>query len=219
MSAQPRIAIIGAAGTMGSALARRTAAAGYHVVVHDRRPVVSTDPSIVVVSSPEEAITLADAVILAVPYDIERDLPASVLAGLAGRIVISMTNPLTPSMDDVVTPHDESAAEHLASQLPSSSVVKALNTISAAALQRSPSDGEVFDTFVASDDREAAYVIEDLIRRMGFRPWYVGGLILSRTLERMTALLIGIAMRYRLDDTVGWYVKGAPSDQEERPLP
>lgn len=208
----PTIAIIGAAGTMGYRLLRKLVEAKYTVHVYDAKQeslveFQATTPTVVIHPSALAAALAADVVILAVPYEVEQELASSFGDSLGNRIIVSVTNPLTPSLDDVVTPHDESAAEHLASLMPHARVVKALNSISASALDAPQQDTPSFDTFVASDDRAAAHAVETIIDSIGFRPWYVGGLILSRTLERMSALLIGVAMRYGLQGALGWRVE------------
>ena len=167
----------------------------------------NTESRLHVYDDPIEACLASSVVILAIPYQAEHDFADRVGDVLDRRIVVSMTNPLTASLDDVVTPHDESAAEHLAHRMPHARIVKALNSISAAAFDTPLSTRPVFDTFVASDDREAARIVERMITSMGFRPWYVGSLILSRTLERMSALLIGVAMRYGLQGALGWHIE------------
>lgn len=212
MLQKPSIAIIGAEGTMGSRLLRRLLDNGYHVHAYDQRRISldilrSGEPKLTVHTSPVDAALAADVVILAIPYAAEQALAEQVRDSLGDRIVISLTNPLTPTLDDVLTPHDESAAEHLAAVMPHARVVKALNSLSAAAFDTPQSTRPAFDTFVASDHLDAAKIVERIIADIGFRPWYVGGLILSRTLERMSALLIGVAMRYQLQGALGWRVE------------
>jgi len=212
MGTYPVIAVIGASGTVGSRLVRRLLDHNYAVHAFDMQrlqlDVLSTgDPLLTVHEDALSAAQAADVIILAVPYEAEQDLASRIGDTLGNKIVVSITNPLTTTLDDVVTPHDESAAEHLASLMPHAKVVKAFNSLSAAAFDVAETGRPLFDTFVASDHRAAAKVIEDIIASIGFRPWYVGGLILSRTLERMSALLIGVAMRYSLKGALGWRVE------------
>lgn len=220
MSERPTIAIIGAEGTMGSRLLRRLLDNGYHVHAYDQRRVSldvlqAGEHLLVVHSDPVTAALAADVVILAIPYAAEQALAEQVRDALGDRIVVSLTNPLTSTLDDVVTPHDESAAEHLAAVMPHARIVKALNSLSAAAFDTPQTSRPVFDTFVASDHRDAAAVVERIITDIGFRPWYVGGLILSRTLERMSALLIGVALRYHLNGALGWRVEQVQPDSSD----
>lgn len=196
----PIVSIIGIAGTMGNALATRLRNAGY--TVHGYDPALDAYAPYLH-ATPQQAVAASSVVILAVPYAAEQSIGHQLAGVLGDHIVVSMTNPLTPTLDDVVTPDHDSAAEQLARAIPHGRIVKALNTIGAAALHH---DVESMDTFVASDDREAAQVVETMITAMGFRPWYVGKLIYARTLERMTALIIGISMRYKLSGAVGWGV-------------
>lgn len=190
---QPTISIIGANGTMGSGLLTRLRQAEFNVHGFDLDVPIDL-----------AQVCASDVIILAVPYEAEQSIAHELGSSVHHRIVISMSNPLTKTLDDVVTPHDTSSAEMLVGHMPDARIVKALNTIGAAALAEPHAR---FDTFVASDDREAALVVEDIITAIGFRPWYVGGLILSRTLERMTALMIGVTMRYELEGAVGWKIE------------
>lgn len=196
----PVVSIIGIAGTMGSALAVRLRHAGY--TVHGYDPALAADDAFLH-ATPELAVAASSVVILAVPYTVEQTIGQQLAGVLGDHIVVSMTNPLTQTLDDVVTADHDSAAEQLARAIPHGRIVKALNTIGAAALQH---EVKPMDTFVASDDRDAAQIVEAMITAIGFRPWYVGKLIYARTLERMTALIIGISMRYKLSGAVGWCV-------------
>ena len=220
-SKRTTIAIIGAAGTVGSRIARRLLDHGYCIRAYDTSRLsldvlASGDPRLTVHEDALSAASTADVVILAIPYEAEQSLALELGDTLGEKIVVSLTNPLTPTLDDVVTPHDESAAEHLATLMPSAKVVKAFNSLSAAAFDVQSAGRPIFDTFVASDHRDAAAVIERIIKEIGFRPWYVGGLILSRTLERMSALLISVSMRYRLKGALGWRVEQVqPEDHSD----
>lgn len=203
------VTVIGASGVMGSRLCRRLLGAGYTVHTFDsvhRNSTTSSEPLLICHKTLNDAVAPSDVVILAVPYAAELLLAEQLTTQIGHRIVVSITNPLTPTLDDVVTPPGESAAEHLCMLMPEARLVKAFNTLSAAAFDVSPQEGHQFDTFIASDDAEAAHVVEQIITDMGFRPWYVGCLKHSRTLERMSALLIGISQRYELDGALGWHV-------------
>jgi 8-hydroxy-5-deazaflavin:NADPH oxidoreductase len=193
------VGIVGAAGAMGSALCRQFLDAG--VVVHacDRAPFVIEG---VVAGSLLQVISAADIIILAVQYGAELQIASEHREQLRGKIVVSMTNPLNATLDDVVTPDHDSAAEQLARTLPDSVIVKAFNTIGLGTLNA----GGGSDAFLASDDEQAARMVAELVAVLGFRPLYVGGLVLSRTLERMAALIIGVSMRYSFEGPVGWRI-------------
>jgi len=205
------IGIVGASGTMGSALLTRMLNAGFQVHAFDVNPGTVHDPkyhgtTLHVHESLQAAVKASDIILLAVPYPAERHI-AGVLADYADKkIVVSITNPLSDTLDDVVTTHDESAAEGLASLLPQSITVKAFNTLSAAAFDVQQNGKPLFDTFIATDHPEAARIVERIINSIGFRAWYVGGLSMSRTLERMSAMLIGISKRYELQGALGWRI-------------
>jgi predicted dinucleotide-binding enzyme len=209
---KPAVGLIGAAGAMGSRLLRRLLDAGYTVHAYDSHPLTLNvlrlgTVNLEVHQSALSVCLKSEVIILAVPYHAEQSIAADVGDSVGNRIVVSITNPLTPTLDDVITPPDESAAEHLCQLMPHARVVKALNTLSASALDIPRQPRPLFDTFVASNDRDAAHLVESMITDIGFRPWYVGALILSRTLERMSALLIGVSQRYALQGALGWRVE------------
>ncbi|MDZ4745048.1 MAG: NAD(P)-binding domain-containing protein [bacterium] len=224
MSLIPSICVVGAAGQMGNGLLLRliestesgTEVSIVHAVDVDydglRTRWTSDNNRVKIHKAIVDAVQASEVVILAIPYHAEQQLSDDVRASMAGKIVVSITNPLTATLDDVLTPHHESAAECLAAMLPGARVVKALNTISASALTLPRTTSLNYDTFVASDHEDAALVVENIIRALGYRPWYVGTLKLSRTLERMTALLIGISQRYALNGPLGWNVQGVQPD-------
>lgn len=195
----PIVAIVGAAGAMGTALCRRLQDAGIVVHASDKAPFTKEG---LVVMTVEKAIATSAIIVLAVPYGAELLLAEEHSQSMVGKIVVSMTNPLNATLDDVVTPDHDSAAEQLARLLPDSTVVKAFNTIGLSALMA----GGGSDAFLASDDESAAIQVATLVELLGFRPLYVGGLVLSRTLERMAALIIGVSMRYGFDGAVGWRI-------------
>ncbi|MCU0330114.1 MAG: NAD(P)-binding domain-containing protein [Candidatus Kapabacteria bacterium] len=195
----PVVAIVGAAGAMGTALHRRLRDAGFVVHACDKAPF--TKDGVVSVTI-EEALNASAVIVFAVPYGVELLLAEEHSLRLRGKLVVSMTNPLNATLDDVVTPDHDSAAEQLARLLPESTVVKAFNTIGLNALLA----GGGSDAFLASDDEAAAMQIAALVEQLGFRPLYVGSLVLSRTLERMAALIIGVSMRYGFDGSVGWRI-------------
>ena len=108
-----KFAIIGS-GNVGTSVARGVTGAGHDVVVADlseeglaslasKAPVQTT-------TSNREAVTGADAVVLAVPFDAVEGIAADLRDDLAGKIVIDVTNPLAPDLSGLST-NGRSAAE------------------------------------------------------------------------------------------------------------
>ena len=79
-------------------------------------------------SCAKEASWEADIIIVATPYEDERDVAEKIREVANGKIVISISNPLNKAYNDLVTSPETSAAEELQKMLPNSKVVKTFNT-------------------------------------------------------------------------------------------
>lgn len=226
------IAILGAAGRMGWGIAESLARAGHHVLLaddgaEDCPPSARKLPSLVskirsravrvnveIVSSSREASWEADIVIPAVPFEVQAEVARRIKDVAAGKIVISVINPLNKTCDGLLTAPSTSAAEVLAQDLPHSKIVKAFNTVPAAHMERPMVDGKIVDVFVAGDDDEAVSTVMQLVRDAGLNPVFVGGLAMSRTLESMMVLLISLCERNHYQEPVGWKVVHDPKTAE-----
>ncbi len=127
-------------------------------------------------------VAAAEVVILATPYGVAGDLAQQV--DLAGKIVVDLSNPITADFGGLQIGHDTSAAEETAAALPGATVVKAFNTVFA---QHYAGDltvnGQPIQTFVASDDAEAAAIVRDIATAIGFEAVDAGPLKNARYLE------------------------------------
>lgn len=138
----------------------------------------------------------ADAVVLAVPYEAAADV-IDAAGGLAGKIVIDITNPLTADYSGLTIGHATSAAEEIQKRAPSARVVKAFNTVFAAVLQNGgKAGGKPATVFVAGDDAEARKSVAALAASAGFAAVETGGLVSARYLEPVAGL--NIALGYGL---------------------
>lgn len=131
-------------------------------------------------STIDEAIADADAVVLAVWLDVEKDLVSQQAERLDGKVVIDPSNPLT--MDESgdmgrSLPDDQSAGAEIAALLPSGAhYVKAFGTLGAEDLATSANrTPERAALLYASDDDQAEKVVERLIGAAGFDPVKAGG--------------------------------------------
>jgi hypothetical protein len=127
-----------------------------------------------------EAIANADAVVLAVWFDVIKELIVEHADLLAGKVVVDPSNPIT--VDDKgqyrrTLPDGTSAGTVIADMLPSAAhYVKAFGTLTAQSLasgaNRTPRRVVLF---YATDDEQAAASVERLISAAGFDPVKVGG--------------------------------------------
>jgi NADPH-dependent F420 reductase len=211
------IAIVGAAGNMGSGIARNLARAGHRILLAGRDQsrlndllatikAATPNADVEVLDCSREASWEADIIIPAVPYGEQAAVASRIKDVVTGKIVISIANPLNETYDGLVTSATTSAAEELAALLPHSMVVKAFNTVFAADFTTPMVGGKTVDNFVAGDDHQAVVTVAQLVKDAGFNPVVAGRLTVSRTLENMMVLLIGLTMRNNYNWLAGWKV-------------
>lgn len=220
-----RIAIVGGTGPEGSGLAARWAAAGEHVVIGSRDANRATETakllctrlgSAAKIDGAENAsaVEQCEIVVLTVPFSGH----AALLKQLKphwkpGQIVIDTTVPLAAAVGGAasrtLTVWQGSAAQQTRELLPASVVVAAaFHNLSAELLAR---DGPVdCDILVCSDDDQAKRVASELAAKIpGARPVNGGKLENARIVESITALLIGLNVRYKVH-TAGIRFTGLP---------
>jgi predicted dinucleotide-binding enzyme len=189
------IAIIGN-GNMGSALARRIAAAGHRVVLagrnDDKARSVAVSIGAGVSAAPLANLASgADIVIVATPYE-EAAGALRAAGNVQGKIVIDITNPLTPDYMGLTVGFSSSAAERIAEAVPGARVVKAFNTLFAQVIGEGPDfgNGRRAAAFYAGDDAAAKATVRQLIESLGFEAIDAGPLVSARNLEPLAGLNI-----------------------------
>jgi NADPH-dependent F420 reductase len=217
MSTKKTVAIIGASGNMGSAIAKSLSKGNYRLLLFANKKdktqklsnaIKKANPSADVdcVACPFDASWEADIIIPAVPYKIEKEVAEKIREVATQKIVISISNPLNERYDGLTTPSDSSAAEELQNYLPDSKVVKAFNTVFAGDFSQTVINGNQVDSFIAGNDEDALQTVSELVSTTGFNPVIAGDLSVSRTLENMTTLLIQLNMKYNYNWVGGWKV-------------
>lgn len=182
-------------GNMGSALAAQLTRAGHSLRVVGRDPakaeaLAAANPG-AVAATPANALDGSDVVIVATGYT--DAVPAlRSLGSLKGKVVIDITNPLTADYMGLTLGYDTSAAEEIAKALPDAEVAKAFNTLFAQVLADGPAfaDGQVAQSFVASDSERATQTATALIESLGFAAVDAGPLKNARYLEPLAGLNI-----------------------------
>ena len=128
----------------------------------------------------------ADIVILAVPWAAHADAVAG-LASWDGRIVIDAMNAASIGPEGL-RPFDlggRPSSQVVADRLPGARVVKAFNTLPAAALASDPhADGGRRVLFVSGDDAPAKQEVAQLIDRLGFVAIDLGDFEMGRRLQQ-----------------------------------
>jgi NADPH-dependent F420 reductase len=207
------IAVIGGTGPAGRGLALRWARAGETIILGSRDAERARQAAAAIqqklggqasISGMEngEACAAADILMLTVPFEGQAALLKQLKPAIsAGSILIDATVPLAASVGGrasrTLGVWQGCAAQQTAELVPREvSVVAAFHNLSAELLEGdAPLD---CDVIVCSDDPDAAQLTRDLAAKIpGVRALDGGKLENSRTVEQITALLIGMNLRHK----------------------
>lgn len=211
------IAIIGAGGNMGSAIAKSIAGGNHRLLLFDTDPEqlgsltekiqqAHPEADFELMSCPHESSWEADIIILAVPHGVEKELADKIRDVATQKIVVSIANPIDEDFSKLTTEPHNSAAEKLQQWLPHSKVIKAFNTTFAADFEQPVIDGKQVDAFIAGDDEEALQSVTEVVETAGFNPIIAGNLSVSGTLERMQLLLMQLTIKNDYEWHAGWKI-------------
>jgi NADPH-dependent F420 reductase len=209
----PDVAIVGATGALGFGLTLRLAAAGLSVAIGSRdedRACAAASRARKLIpngtlsgSVNELAVETAPVVILSVPFRSHAETLARLQSAMRpGQLVIDATVPLAAAAGGKPTRMlgvwQGSAAEQTAELVPDGvRVVSALHTVSAAMLSDIEHELDQ-DVLVCGDGKADKERARELITAINGLRWIdCGRLENSRTTESLTALLIGINIRYK----------------------
>ncbi|MDT5102094.1 MAG: 8-hydroxy-5-deazaflavin:NADPH oxidoreductase [Mycobacterium sp.] len=189
------ISIIGL-GNMASALADRALAGGNAVEIIGRDEVKAKELAAAFGGATVGTAGTApagDIVILAVPYASAAAVVSEYGDALNGKVIIDITNPVTPDIKGFVTPEGSSGAQEIAKAAPAGAhVVKAFNTLFSNVLAAGPVEGRPLDVFIAGDDAQAKARVSAFIESLGLRPMDAGQLLMARALENAGLLEMGL---------------------------
>ena len=207
------IAIIGGTGPAGTGLALRWVRAGETVIIGSRdeqraRQIAAQiktkagEPASITGMENSAACAAADILMLTVPFEGQAALLKQLKPAITeGSILIDATVPLAASVGGrasrTLGVWQGSAAEQTAELVPKGvSVVAAFHNLSADLLNGdNPLD---CDVIVCSDDPDAAQLTRELASKIqGVRALDGGKLENARTVEQITALLIGLNIRHK----------------------
>lgn len=221
------IAILGGTGDQGLGLALRFAKAGRPVVIGSRKLDRATAAEAEVKQAVpganvtgldnSDATRVARIVILSVPFEHTAGTVKSIRDALVpGQVVVSMGVPLASSVGgaaaQVVGIWQGSCAEFVASLVPDGvGVVSAFQNVSAHRLRAL--DEPVECDVVVSGAKPVRQTVMDLCALIpGIRAVDGGPLGNARIVESITALLIGMNIRYRVPEGIGVRFSGLPGD-------
>lgn len=185
-----KIAIIGS-GNIGAALGRAWMLKGHSVTYGVRDlahpglppPLTSSGAKTATVA---DAVTVADVVVLAVPFGAVADV-ARAIPDWQSKIVVDCTNAIGPG-PSLLHGHTDSGAEVNARLLRGAHLVKSFNAQGAENLSNPAYDGVPVSNFYCGDSAEAKAIVRKLIEDVGLEPIDVGDLKAARFLEPTTLL-------------------------------
>ncbi len=213
-----RVAIIGGTGDQGKGLALRWAMAGFDIIVGSRAAERAADAAKEMIEEltkagctsaaisgahNTEAAANSSIVVLTVPFSAQINTLKEIRDKLQpGSVLIDVTVPLEPAVGGkptrVLGVWAGSAAEQCKEQVPDTiTVVSAFHNVGAEALADLSHEVEC-DVIVCGDKKDAKETVRPLVAAIpGCRYVDGGALANSRTVEAMTAMLIGINIRYK----------------------
>lgn len=204
------LAVIGGTGAEGSGLAVRWAAAGYTVIIGSRSAAKAEDAAaeLAALLPPgagpltgldNAAAAAAELVVLSVPYAAQVDTIVQIAEASQGKVLITVGVPLMPpKVSTVWHAPGGSAAEEAQAQLGEGvRVVAAFQNVSAGHLKDLAWE-PACDVLVTGDDKAAKQQAMELARAAGFFAVDAGPLANASVVEGMTALLIGINARHKV---------------------
>jgi 8-hydroxy-5-deazaflavin:NADPH oxidoreductase len=188
-----KITVIGS-GNIGSAFVKQLSAAGHQVQVIGRdeakaRALAAQYKGAEAVKA--DAARDADVIVVATPYE-SAAVALRSLGDLQGKVIVDVTNPLTPDYMGLTLGYSTSAAEEIAKAVPGAHVVKAFNTVFAQLLAAGGDlgGGRKATVFIAGDDERGVQAVTALAQSIGFATQAAGGLKNARYLEPLAGLNI-----------------------------
>lgn len=198
------VAVLGGGG-VGTVLAQKlTESRKFASVIVAARNPSKTSASIkekgldnIEVGAISDVLPPANVVILATPglYKDEdiKQFAEETLGDVSGKVIIDATNPLGPYAEglQVQTWEGISSGEKLQKYLPHAKVYKSFNTVGVEHMKESLGK----DMLIAGDP-DPAYrsIAEEILKGVGFKPFYVGPIRYARNLEAMAELWIHMAI-------------------------
>ena len=220
------IAVIGGTGDQGFGLVLRWAKAGERIIIGSRqqqkaedaakraRDAVGGNVSVLGMENPKAAAE-ADIVVMSVPFAAHVDMIKSVHDSIKPDdifvdVVVPLTTAVGGSASTALGVWEGSAAQQAARLLPPhTKIASAFHNVVAESLQDLKRDVDS-DVLVCSDLQDVRKVVMALAEKIpGVRALDGGRLENSRIVEQMTALLIGINIRYKVTNA-GIRITGLP---------
>jgi len=211
------IAVIGGTGDQGFGLVLRLAKAGEKIVIGSRqqqkaedaarkaRSILGENCSVEGMENPKAA-QAADIIIMSVPFAAHVDMIKSVADSITPEdifvdVVVPLSTAVGGAASTALAVWEGSAAQQAMRLLPPRTrIASAFHNVVAEALQDLNREVDC-DVIVCSDAQDTRKAVMDLVAKVpGVRAIDGGRLENSRIVEQLTALLIGINIRYKVKD-------------------
>jgi NADPH-dependent F420 reductase len=212
MPLPPSIAIIGAAGQLGSGLSYQLAKAGYKLLLGSRTVERAQEAAQTLRERlPEAQLTPLDNaaaaaggdwVIVTVPFAAQRETLLSIREQVQNKLVIDATVALVPPKVGTVQLPPEGCAGVIAQQLLGEGVrlVSAFQNVPAKELvEDHPIDSDVL---ICGNDRAACADVIELVRAIGLRGFDAGPIQNAVAAEALTSVLITLGRRYKAQPAI-----------------
>jgi hypothetical protein len=145
----------------------------------------------------ESCAEQSDIIFLAVPFAAQLATTQKLYPGCTGKVVVDTTVPLAPGNPTEIQIMYCSAAEGVQTALGTETkVISGFHTVSHTLLSNLDKTLEG-DVLICGDDDEAKNKVIEITAKLGMRGIDAGPLTNSRTLERITPLIIGMNKRYK----------------------
>ena len=205
------IGVLGATGPAGSALGVRLCSLGHEVTLGSRDSARAEAVRAELIAKwPDHDLShlrgadnagaaAADIVVVATPWEGAAPTVKALEDSLAGKVVVCMANALTRVGREFqpLIPARGSVAADVAAAIPAARVAAAFHHVPARELGDLAGTVDC-DVLVCSDDADATQVVIDLAESIpGMRAVNAGRLTAAGPIEALTAILIGMNVRYK----------------------
>ncbi|RIV23940.1 NADP oxidoreductase [Fibrisoma montanum] len=194
------IGIIGS-GHIGRGLATHLAKTTYPVLITNSRgpesltDLVASIGGSLTAADLNQTIAQADVLFIAVPWTQLSDL-ANELQRYSGKIIVDATNNIVSvNPFQLADTAGKTTGEYVAALFPDQRVVKAFNTLAAAALAQ-PTQSDLGNTviIISGDDDDAKKEVADITKAMGFEPIDIGTFQQGGALQDVDGALSGVEL-------------------------
>jgi len=214
MAHKKTIAIIGATGSIGSAIAKRFSGTNNRLLLmsddidqltllEEELKQSSFKAEIATVTCAREASWEADIIIVATSTIEGIDVAEKIREVAIGKIVVSVAQPSNGQVN-ISNGSRTSEAEELQEMLPYSKIVKTFNTELILDQQACKTNGNFSDAFIAGNNGGAVDTVAELGKNAGLNPIPVGDLSASRTVEKMHLKIAGQGIKTKSNWKEWW---------------